>query len=250
MPKSEHVAAESEHAKSLHQSDKTTKPAAHAVAKGAPGPKLLAVPAAPATATGSVPPSVVGPNPPDMPRSAPPFTPSTVPLRPSEAWASPPPRLKPLPAMALAATSSTSPLDIAAVKQAVDLVHKGRTDEATSVEGTISDPVARKLVEWVILRSDEADLDFPRYAAFIAANPSWPSISALRRRAEAALWQQQADPRSGHRVFPERSATHRQRTICAGARAARRGRPRRRASRGARRVAQGRLLRRPGGASA
>ena len=97
--------------------------------------------------------------------------------------------------MAVAATSNTSPLDVAAVKQAIDLVHKGRTDEATGVESTISDPVARKLVEWAILRSDGADLDFPRYAAFIAANPSWPSISALRRRAEAALWQQQADRR-------------------------------------------------------
>ncbi len=96
----------------------------------------------------------------------------------------------------MATSSNTSPLDLAAVKQAIELTHKGRPDEATSVEGTISDPLARKLVEWVILRSDEADLDFPRYAAFVAVNPSWPGISALRRRAEAALWQQQADPRA------------------------------------------------------
>ena len=106
------------------------------------------------------------------------------------------------------ATSTTSPLDVAAVKQAIDLVHKNRTDEATSVEGTISDPVARKLVEWAILRSDDADLDFSRYAAFIAANPSWPSISTLRRRAEAALWQQQADPRTVIAFFRKRTAAH------------------------------------------
>ena len=202
--------AKSEHAKSAHKPDKTAKPAAHAAAKGTPGPKSLTVPTPQVTARGSVPPSrVVGTNPPDIPRSAPAFTPSTLPLRPAEAGASPPPRLKPLPALALAATSSTPPLDIAAVKQAIDLVHKGRTDEATGVEGTISDPVARKLVEWVILRSDETDLDFPRYAAFIAANPSWPSISALRRRAEAALWQQQADPRTVIEFFqsdPPRTA--------------------------------------------
>ena len=65
------------------------------------------------------------------------------------------------PALAMAASADTSPLDIAAVKQAIDLAHKGRPDEATNVESTISDPVARKLVEWVILRGDEADLDFP-----------------------------------------------------------------------------------------
>jgi soluble lytic murein transglycosylase len=100
------------------------------------------------------------------------------------------------PPLAMAASANTSPLDLAAVKQAIDLVHRGRADEATNIEATISDPLARKLVEWVILRSDEADLDFPRYAAFIAANPSWPGITGLRRRAEAALWQHQAEPRT------------------------------------------------------
>jgi peptidoglycan lytic transglycosylase len=105
-------------------------------------------------------------------------------------------RLRSSPPLAMAATAATSPLDLAAVKQAIDLVHKNRTEQAGAIEGTISDPLARKLVEWIILRSDDADLDFPRYAAFIAANPSWPGITALRRRAEAALWQQQAEPRA------------------------------------------------------
>ena len=100
------------------------------------------------------------------------------------------------PQLAMAASSTTSPLDLAAVKQAIELSHRGRQDEATSVAGSIGDPLARKLVEWVILRSDEATLDFPRYAAFLAANPSWPGIVFLRRRAEAALWQQQAAPRA------------------------------------------------------
>ena len=76
-------------------------------------------------------------------------------------------------------------MDLAAVKQALELVHKGRQDEATNIESTISDPLARKLVEWAILRSDDSS-DFSRYAAFIAANPSWPSIvtfaGAPRRR--------------------------------------------------------------------
>jgi soluble lytic murein transglycosylase len=100
------------------------------------------------------------------------------------------------PQLAMAASATTSPLDLAAVKQAIELSHRGRQDEATSAAGSIADPLARKLVEWVILRSDEATLDFPRYAAFLAANPSWPGIVFLRRRAEAALWQQQATPRA------------------------------------------------------
>jgi soluble lytic murein transglycosylase len=106
------------------------------------------------------------------------------------------PATRPAPPPAMAATSSTSPLDLAAVKQAIEFVHKGRPEEATNVETTISDPLARKLVEWAILRSDEADLDFPRYGAFIAANPAWPGITVLRRRAEAALWQHQTEPQA------------------------------------------------------
>ena len=80
------------------------------------------------------------------------------------------------------------------MKQAIDLVRKNRQSEATDVEHTISDPVARKLVEWVILRSEDGSSDFSRYAGFIAANPSWPGIEALRRRAEAVMWQDHIEP--------------------------------------------------------
>ena len=53
---------------------------------------------------------------------------------------------------------------------------------------TISDPVAQKLAEWIILRSDDNGATVERYRAFLAANPSWPSQTFLRRRLEAALW--------------------------------------------------------------
>src|SRR5262250_405717 len=49
---------------------------------------------------------------------------------------------------AIAATTATSPLDLSAVKQALDLVRKNRQDEATAMANSITDPVARKLVEW------------------------------------------------------------------------------------------------------
>ncbi len=106
------------------------------------------------------------------------------------------PPQKQAPALALATSSSTSPLDIAAVKQALELVRKNQQDQATDVEGTISDPLARKLVEWVILRSEDSNTDFLRYATFIAANPNWPNVLTLRRHAEVALWQQQVDPQT------------------------------------------------------
>jgi soluble lytic murein transglycosylase len=108
--------------------------------------------------------------------------------------AMPPPLLRSTPALAMATSAATSPLDLNAVKQAVDLVGKSRSDEAANLENSISDPLARKLIEWLVLRSDDTTATFARYAAFIAANPSWPSIVTLRRRAEAVLWQERSDP--------------------------------------------------------
>jgi soluble lytic murein transglycosylase len=100
------------------------------------------------------------------------------------------------PPFATAATTATSPLDLSAVKQAIDLVRKNRQDEATVTESSITDPLARKVVEWVILRSEGGPNDFPRYEAFIAVNPSWPGIQIVRRRAEAVMWQVPLDPRT------------------------------------------------------
>jgi soluble lytic murein transglycosylase len=84
-------------------------------------------------------------------------------------------------------------IDVAAVKRAIEMVRNNKQTEATEVRRNISDPVAQKLVEWVILRSDDAGADFARYVAFISANPTWPSIVTLRRRAEAAAFQERLD---------------------------------------------------------
>ena len=82
-------------------------------------------------------------------------------------------------------------IDVSAVKRAIEMVRSRKQTDASEVKKNISDPVAKKLVEWVILRSDDSGADFTRYAAFIAANPNWPSIVTLRRKAEAAAFQEQ-----------------------------------------------------------
>jgi soluble lytic murein transglycosylase len=83
--------------------------------------------------------------------------------------------------------------DLAAVKQAIDLVRKSDFGGASAIEKTIDDPAGRKLVEWFLLRHPDSSANFSRYTAFIADNPSWPSIGLMRRRAEARLWQEQSD---------------------------------------------------------
>jgi soluble lytic murein transglycosylase len=172
---SEHKATEhktAEHKATEHKATERKEQAR----KGAPAPLSLS----PGTLRGAT--TAAVPNPAGRANVTPP------------APAMPPPLLRSTPALAMATGAATSPLDLNALKQAVDLVGKSRSDEAANLESTISDPLARKLVEWLVLRSDDNTANFARYSAFIAANPSWPSIVTLRRRAEAMLWQEHSDP--------------------------------------------------------
>ena len=105
----------------------------------------------------------------------------------------PPPARKPLAPAAMAATASTPQADVEALEIVIELLRSHKPADATQAEAAISDPVARKLAEWLVLRSDDNGASVERYRAFIDANPSWPSQSFLRRRGEAALWDDHRD---------------------------------------------------------
>ncbi len=104
-----------------------------------------------------------------------------------------PPARKPPATAAVAATSSTSQADTEALENVIELVRKHKPADATQAQAAISDPVAKKLAEWIILRSDDNGASVERYRAFVATNPSWPSQTFLRRRIEAALWDDRRD---------------------------------------------------------
>ena len=95
--------------------------------------------------------------------------------------------------MAMSSTSSTSKADAETLEQVIEFVRNRKPLDATQLTASISDPVARKLAEWVILRSDNNGAPSDRYKAFITENPSWPSLSFLRRRGESALWDDKRD---------------------------------------------------------
>jgi soluble lytic murein transglycosylase len=96
---------------------------------------------------------------------------------------------KPAAPLAVSASAATSQSDGEAVGRVIALVREQKDPAAaTQVSATIEDPVARKLAEWIILRSEDNGITAERYRAFIAANPSWPGLNFLRRRGEAALW--------------------------------------------------------------
>ncbi|WP_441236404.1 transglycosylase SLT domain-containing protein [Bradyrhizobium sp. 930_D9_N1_4] len=94
--------------------------------------------------------------------------------------------------------------DLAALKDAIDLARKGKTDDASAARDRIADPAGRKLADWFMLRHSESTAGFKRYAAFLAANPDWPSSALLRRRAEARLWQEKSDAATVHKFTMDR----------------------------------------------
>jgi soluble lytic murein transglycosylase len=94
-------------------------------------------------------------------------------------------------APAPARTELSGPLSV--LKQAVGLVRERKLSDASALVKSMNDPVAQKLVEWVLLRNADSEAKFDRYEAFIRQNPGWPGISLLRRRAEGRLWQERRD---------------------------------------------------------
>ena len=106
-----------------------------------------------------------------------------------------------------APTASTSAADIDELKRVIAFARKGKEDEANAAEKAITDPVARKLAEWIILRSDNTTPSFLRYAAFVNANPSWPHITLFTRRAENALWNDKLDNAAVLAFFAHRQPT-------------------------------------------
>jgi soluble lytic murein transglycosylase len=123
------------------------------------------------------------------PALAPPVAAALQPAPPKHDGAAQPSAIPPAASTIITAAA----IDVAAVKRAVEMVRNRKQSDANEVRKNISDPAAKKLVEWVILRSDDAGADFARYTAFIAANPAWPSIVTLRRKAEATAWQERPD---------------------------------------------------------
>jgi soluble lytic murein transglycosylase len=86
-----------------------------------------------------------------------------------------------------------SEADIAAVRRVIEVMRNGRRADALALADNISEPLTRKIAEWIVLRFDDNFVGYARYARFIKANPTWPSINLFRRRAEATLWQERAD---------------------------------------------------------
>jgi soluble lytic murein transglycosylase len=108
---------------------------------------------------------------------------------------------------AIAPTTSTSSADIDALRSVLAAARKGKDSDADAAERGIHDPVARKLAEYIILRSNNTNPSFARYAGFLAANPEWPHAAMFQRRAENALWNDHVDDATVRAFFAHRKPT-------------------------------------------
>jgi soluble lytic murein transglycosylase len=168
----------------------TAKPAARSAAKSganAPVPLPKRRPAESATITGAFP-TPIG-TAPILPSGLVPAPTASAPVlvAPQREAALTPPTSRISSALVPATPISSDTL--AAVKKAVELTRRRRNAEATAVASTVTDPAAVKLIEWLVLRAENDDFDFQRYAGFATENPTWPNINQFRRKAEAALFQ-------------------------------------------------------------
>lgn len=109
-------------------------------------------------------------------------------------------------APAIAATGSiASGGDLSVLKTAVTAARSSRAREAMAAAAQLDDPVAQKLVTWLVVRQSPNDLGFNAVAEFIRENPGWPTQSTLRRRAERVLFQENRDLNRAQQFFSEQA---------------------------------------------
>jgi soluble lytic murein transglycosylase len=90
------------------------------------------------------------------------------------------------------AGGAASDADVAALGRAITAARANRVDQATAARAQITDPVAKVVAEWAILRSNDG-VGFARLAAFLRENPSFPGAQRIRMRAEGALLEDNVD---------------------------------------------------------
>jgi soluble lytic murein transglycosylase len=80
-----------------------------------------------------------------------------------------------------------TPQDRSTFESALSHARHGRWELAEQTAATATDQVTAKVVRWMRLQDDRSGLGFHDYAAFINANPDWPKLDAITRRAEEAM---------------------------------------------------------------
>ncbi|MEP9370209.1 transglycosylase SLT domain-containing protein [Xanthobacter sp. VNH20] len=108
------------------------------------------------------------------------------------------PNAKPASAALTLAPASAPPVSLSGelgqLRSAVTAAKNGQGTQALAMARELSDPVARNLVTWLVIRNAPNDLGFDGINAFLKEKPGWPTQSTLRRRAERVLLAENRSP--------------------------------------------------------
>ena len=83
-------------------------------------------------------------------------------------------------------SKTPSPEDVQHLSDVVGAVRSNNMESFSEAKAQISDPVGRKLADWIRLRNGMGEL--AEYEAFLKDNPLWPGRSVLTEHLEAALF--------------------------------------------------------------
>ncbi len=79
-------------------------------------------------------------------------------------------------------------------KDAIEALRKDRVETAIGIRNGIKDPVAGRLLDWLIIRKNDPAVSSARIKAFIAEAPHWPIDAVVYRRLDAALERERPSP--------------------------------------------------------
>ncbi|MEW6255030.1 MAG: lytic transglycosylase domain-containing protein [Pseudomonadota bacterium] len=128
----------------------------------------------------------------------------------TDAKAAPKPAAKATASKGAAPTLAATPApalsgDLSTLRSAVVLAKNAKGSEALAAAQGLSDPVARSLVTWLVIRSAPNDLGFDGIAAFLADKPGWPTQTTLRKKAEAVLYAEKRSPQVVRAFFGDQA---------------------------------------------
>lgn len=92
----------------------------------------------------------------------------------------------------VAAAAQASTRTDRAFSDALEKALSGKHDQAQALKSRLSDPVQRKVIDWLYAQSRSLDAGYARIIAFLDDNPDWPQQRLITIRAEQALYDQKA----------------------------------------------------------
>ena len=92
------------------------------------------------------------------------------------------------------------------VNQTIKAIFKNKKSQALGLIKKITDPTAKKLVQWYGYRHSKMLFDYDELSEFLSSNPKWPSRSRLVKKIEVSLYKGALPPEKIDAYFQKNKA--------------------------------------------